>query len=318
MMKIVILDGFTSNPGDLSWEALLPLSELTVYDRTTAEETLDRAQGAEILITNKVRLCEEKMKALPQLKYIGVQATGVNVVDIDAARRHGIAVTNVPAYSTASVAQHVFALLLELARGVGQHAVSVRTGAWARCPDFSFLETPQVELSGKTFGIVGFGDIGQATARIAAAFGMQIIVHTRTPDPARFPEITFASLEELLAESDVISLNCPLTVQTEAMINAERLAMMKPTAFLINTGRGPLIDEAALAKALANGQIAGAGLDVLSQEPPRDGSPLLLAPNCIITPHIAWATHAARKRLVDEVVANLKAFLAGERRNRVD
>lgn len=317
-MNIVILDGYTSNPGDLSWEGFESLGELTVYDRTAPEQTLDRAAGAEILLTNKVELGEDEMSALPHLRYIGVQATGVNVVDLDAAKRHGIAVTNVPAYSTASVSQHIFALILEFARRVGQHADSVKDGAWSRCPDFTFHETPQLELSGKTLGIVGFGDIGQATANIAAAFGMRVIVYTRTPAPDRFPEVTFSSLDDLLSASDVVSLSCPLTPQTESMINAERLAMMKPTAFLVNTGRGQLVDEDALSEALKNAEIAGAGLDVLSEEPPPANNPLLAAPNCIITPHIAWATRAARQRLVNEVVANLKSFLAGERRNRVD
>jgi glycerate dehydrogenase len=317
-MKIVILDGYTSNPGDLSWEGLKALGDLTVYDRTAPEQTLERAAGAEILLTNKVALGEGELATLPQLKYIGVQATGVNVVDLNAARKHGVAVTNVPAYSTASVAQHVFALILELARGVGQHAAAVKDGAWSNCPDFTFQQTPQLELCGKTIGIVGFGDIGQATAQIAAAFGMQVVVHTRTPVPESFPRVTFSSLEKLLADSDIVSLSCPLTPQTEGMINAERLAMMKSTAFLINTGRGQLVDEYALAAALYNEEIAAAGLDVLSQEPPQADNFLLKVPNCIITPHIAWATHAARQRLVNEVVANLKAFLNGEKLNRVD
>ena len=246
-----------------------------------------------------------EMAALPGLAYIGIQATGVNVVDLGAARQHGVAVANVPAYSTASVAQHVFALLLELVRGVGRHNERVRQGAWSSCPDFAFQETPQVELAGKVFGIVGFGDIGQATAKIAEAFGMRVLVHTRTPDPQTFPEIHYVGLDQLLAEADVVSLSCPLTADTEKLINAERLARMKASAYLINTGRGLLVDEAALVYALRNGEIAGAGLDVLSQEPPPADNPLLGAPHCFITPHLAWATRAARQRLIDEIVANL-------------
>ena len=317
-MKIVVLDGYATNPGDLSWDGLAEFGELMVYDRTPAELTAERAAGAEALITNKVFIGANEMAALPGLAYIGIQATGVNVVDLGAARQHGVAVANVPAYSTASVAQHVFALLLELVRGVGRHNERVRQGAWSSCPDFAFQETPQVELAGKVFGIVGFGDIGQATAKIAEAFGMRVLVHTRTPDPQTFPEIQYVGLNQLLAEADVVSLSCPLTADTEKLINAERLARMKASAYLINTGRGLLVDEAALAYALRNGEIAGAGLDVLSQEPPPADNPLLGAPHCFITPHLAWATRAARQRLIDEIVANLRAFLAGKSRNRVD
>lgn len=317
-MKIVILDGYATNPGDLNWDGLRSLGELTVYDRTPPELTVERAAGAEVLISNKVFLGAEEMSALPALRYVGIQATGVNVVDLAAAKQHGVAVTNVPAYSTSSVAQHVFALLLELARGVGCHAKLVREGAWSNCPDFAFQETPQIELSNKTIGIIGYGDIGKATAKIAAAFEMGILVHTRTPDPQGFPAVEFVALDRLLQESDVVSLSCPLTPETESLINAERLALMKQSAFLINTGRGLLVDEHALAAALRSGRIAGAGLDVLSQEPPPADNPLLDAPNCFVTPHLAWATRAARQRLIDELAANLKAFLAGESRNRVD
>ena len=317
-MKIVVLDGYATNPGDLSWDGLAEFGKLTVYDRTPAALTVERASGAEVLMTNKVFLGAAEIAALPDLVYVGIQATGVNVVDLDAARQRGIAVTNVPAYGTASVAQHVFALLLELVRGVGRHNEMVRQGAWSNCPDFAFQDTPQIELADKVFGIVGFGDIGQATAKIAAAFGMRVVVHTRTPDPQTFPDIDYVELDQLLTEADVISLSCPLTPETEKLINAERLGLMKGTAYLINTGRGLLVDEAALADALRNGVIAGAGLDVLSREPPPADNPLLDAPNCFITPHLAWATRAARQRLIDELVANLKAFLAGETRNRVD
>jgi len=317
-VKIVVLDGYATNPGDLSWDGLAEFGKLTIYDRTPAALTVERATGAEILMTNKVFIGAEEIAALPGLLYIGIQATGVNVVDLDAARQRGIAVTNVPAYSTASVAQHVFALLLELVRGVGRHNELVKQGAWTNCPDFAFQDTPQVELTDKVFGIVGFGNIGQATAKIAAAFGMRVVVHTRAPDPQTFPEVNFVSLDQLLNEADVISLSCPLTPETEKLINAERLGRMKETAYLINTGRGLLVDEETLADALHKGVSAGAGLDVLSNEPPPVDNPLLEAPNCFITPHLAWATRAARKRLIDELAANLKAFLAGESRNRVD
>ncbi len=317
-MKIVVLDGYATNPGDLSWDGLKASGQLTVYDRTPRDLTLERAAGAEVLITNKAFLGADEISALPALRYIGIQATGVNVVDLNAARRHGVAVTNVPAYSTASVAQHVFALLLELARGVGRHNELVKQGAWTNCPDFAFQETPQIELSEKVFGIVGFGDIGKETAKIAAAFGMQVLVHTRTPNPKDFPEVRFVTLDQLLAASDVVSLNCPLTPETERLMNTERLAQMKRSAYLINTGRGLLVDEGALASALRDGVIAGAGVDVLSVEPPPADNPLLHAPNCFITPHLAWATRAARRRLIDELVANLESFLAGDSRNRVD
>jgi glycerate dehydrogenase len=317
-MKIVVLDGYATNPGDLSWEGLKEFGELTVYDRTPAELTLERAAGAEILITNKVFLGNTEIARLPQLRYVGIQATGVNVADLEVARKHGVAVTNVPAYSTNSVAQHAFALLMELTRGVGRHAELVQQGAWTNCPDFAFQETPQIELTEKVFGVIGFGDIGKATAKIAEAFGMRVLVHTRTPDPQTFPGTEFVALNQLLVEADVVSLSCPLTAQTEGFINAERLALMKKSSYLINTGRGLLVDEEALASALSRGVIAGAGLDVLSKEPPPADNPLLQAPNCFITPHLAWATRAARQRLIDELVANLRAFLNGESRNRVE
>ena len=316
--EIVVLDGYATNPGDLSWEGLTEFGDLIVYDRTPAELTIDRAAGAEVLITNKVYLGAQELAALPGLRYIGIQATGVNVVDLGVAREHGVVVTNVPAYSTASVAQHVFALLMELVRGVGIHAELVRQGAWTNCPDFAFQKTPQVELTDKTFGIVGFGDIGQATARIASALDMRVLAHTRSPDPGAFLQVEFVELGQLLTEADVVSLSCPLSPTTERLVNAERLAMMKKSAYLINTGRGLLLDEEALAAALREGQIAGAGLDVLAKEPPPADNPLLKAPNCIITPHLAWATHAARQRLVNELVANLAAFMTGQSRNRVN
>jgi glycerate dehydrogenase len=315
-MKIVVLDGHALNPGDLSWDGLAELGELVVYDRTPVESVVERATGADILISNKVVLGAAELAALPGLRYIGVQATGVNIIDLEAAHARGIVVTNVPAYSTPSVAQHVFALILELTRGVGRHAELVRNGAWVKCPDFSFWDTSQVELAGKIIGIIGFGEIGRAVARIATAFDMQVLVHTRTPD-GLLSTVRFVDLEELLAESDIVTLHCPLSPQTERLVNAERLRLMKNSAYLINTGRGPLVDEAALAEALYCGEIAGAGLDVLAKEPPAENNPLLNAPNCFVTPHLAWATHAARQRLMDTVVANVRAYLDGESLNLV-
>ena len=316
-MKIVVLDGYTANPGDLDWSALAALGALTVHERTPAPLTLERAAGAQVVLTNKVMLGAAALAALPELRYVGVLATGYNVVDVAAAGERGIVVTNVPAYSTPSVAQHVFALLLELSRGVGHHATLVREGRWSTAPDFAFWATPQVELAGLTFGIVGFGAIGQAVARIALAFGMRVLVATRHPDPPAWPEVTFVALDELFAKADVVSLHCPLTGETHGMVSAARLAAMKPSAWLINTGRGPLVDEAALAAALNAGQIAGAGLDVLAQEPPPADNPLLTAPNCVITPHLAWATRAARARLLNTAIANVRAFLEGHPQNRV-
>jgi len=316
-VKIVVLDGYATNPGDLSWDGLAECGELVVYDRTPAELTLERAAGATVLISNKAILGAQEIAALPELRYIGLQSTGANVIDLEAARRHGVVVSNVPAYSMSSVAQLAFALLLELARGVGRHAERVRQGAWTNCVDFTFQETPQVELTNKVFGVVGFGDIGRQAARIAAAFGMRVLVHTRTPAPATYPDVSFVELDQLLNESDVVSLHCTLTPETELLMNSERLAMMKASAYLINTSRGLLIDEAALAEALNIGKIAGAGLDVLSQEPPPADNPLLKAPNCYVTPHLAWATLAARQRLITVVVDNLRAFLDGRPQNQV-
>lgn len=316
-MKIVIFDGYAANPGDLDWGSFAAFGQLTVHERTPAELTVERAAGAQAVLTNKVMLGAAEMDALPELRYIGVLATGYNVVDVAAARERGIVVTNVPAYSTPSVAQHVFALLLELTRGTGRHAALVRQGRWSAAPDFCFWEGEQLELDGLTFGIVGFGAIGQAVARIARAFGMRVLVQTRSPDPAAWPEVTFVERDALFAQADVISLHCPLTEETQGTINAATLAAMKPGAYLINTGRGPLVDEAALAAALQAGQIAGAGLDVLTREPPAADNPLLTAPNCVITPHLAWATRAARQRLLDTAAANVRAFLEGREQNRV-
>lgn len=316
-MKITLLDGHTLNPGDLDWSRLQTLGECNIFDRTLPEQTVERARGADGLLTNKVPLGAEQMESLPGLRYIGVLSTGVNVVDLDAARQRNIVVTNVPAYSTSSVAQHVFALLLELTRGVGLHARLVHDGAWVKSPDFTFWQSPQIELAGQTMGLVGFGAIGQAVARIGRAFEMCVLVHTRSPDSQRWPEIEFVPLDEVFSRADVVSLHCPLTSETSRLVDARRLALMKRSAFLINTGRGPLIDEAALARALDDEILAGAGLDVLSQEPPAADNPLLAAHNCLITPHLAWATKAARQRLLDTVIANIEAFLSGTPRNQV-
>ena len=315
-MKIVVLDGFTLNPGDLSWEPLEALGTCTIYDRTPKEDILARAAGAEILLTNKTLLTCPTIKALPSLRYIGVLATGYNIVDHIAAAEAGVVLTNVPAYSTMSVAQVVFAHLLNLTHAMGHHTQAVRDGRWSACPDFSFADAPLIELAGRTLGIVGPGRIGTAVAKMGIAFGMDVIAYSRS-GRAPLPEIRAVSLDELFAMSDVLTLHCPLTPETKHLVNAERLAMMKPTAFLINTSRGPLVDGAALAEALNTGMIAGAGLDVLSAEPPPSNDPLLRARNCHITPHFAWASTAARKRLMDEVVENVRAFIAGTPRNIV-
>lgn len=316
-MKIVILDGYTLNPGDLNWSKLQALGECTVHDRTPAVDTVRRASGHEIVLTNKVVLSREQLKQLPGLKYVGVLATGTNIVDVGFAAERGIVVTNVPNYSTPSVAQLTFALLLELTTGVGKHSDGVRSGKWSRSLDFSYTEQPLLELQELTLGIVGYGRIGQCVAQIARAFGMNILAHTRTrPDDAA-GHVKFVDLEVLFRESDVISLHCPQTPATTRMVNPERLALMKPSAFIINTSRGPLVDETALARALNDGQIAGAVLDVLSSEPPAATNPLLHARNCILTPHIGWATTAARQRLMRIAVRNVQAFLAGAPENVV-
>ncbi|MGB2753552.1 MAG: D-2-hydroxyacid dehydrogenase [Phycisphaerae bacterium] len=316
-MKIVVLDGYTMNPGDLSWEGIEGLGECAVYERTPPERVVERAAGAEVVLTNKVVLDGAVMARLPALKYIGVLATGYNIIDTAAARERGIVVTNVPAYSTRSVAQLVMALVLELAHHVGHHARTVREGRWTASKDFAYWDYPLVELEGLVIGIVGFGQTGRAVADLARAFGMRVLVHTRTPKPPQ-EGVRFVDLESLLRESDVVSLHCPLTPRTEGLVNAKRLALMKPTAFLINTSRGPVVNERDLAAALEAGRIAGAGLDVLSTEPPKADNPLLAAKNCFITPHFAWATRAARERLMKTVVANVCAFLSGKPQNVVN
>lgn len=317
-MKLTVLDGYALNPGDLTWEPFQSLADCTIYDRTADEEIVARAAGADLVLINKAPLSASKLAQLPSLKYIGVLASGYDVVDIAAAARQNIAVTNIPEYGSRSVAQAVFALLLELTNRVDVHAQAVRQGEWSRNPDWCYRKTPLTELAGKTMGIVGYGRIGQRVAEIARAFGMRIVVasaRARTEIP---PQTEWADLERLFSQSDVVSLHCPLTPQTRGMIDAARIALMKPTAFLINTARGALIVEHDLADALNAGRLAGAALDVLSAEPPPSGNPLLTARNCIITPHIAWATREARNRLLETAVANVRQWLRGDPQNVVN
>ncbi|WP_423737574.1 D-2-hydroxyacid dehydrogenase [Chitinophaga caseinilytica] len=314
-MKIVVLDGYALQPGDLSWDALESLGTVTVHDRTAPADVAARALGAEILLTNKSLIPASVIHQLPSLRYIGIMATGYNVVDVAAARAKGIVVSNVPAYSTASVAQLTFSLILELCQGVGLHASSVRNGDWAASPDFSYWKMPLTELSGKTLAIIGFGQIGQAVARIALAFGMRVIVSHKHPERDRMEGVTFLDQATCFREADIVSLHCPLNEANKGFVNAALLATMRPSAMLINTSRGPLINEPELADALNNGVIAGAGLDVLSVEPPSADNPLLTARNCYVTPHIAWATREARSRLMNKVVENVKAFLEGVPQN---
>jgi glycerate dehydrogenase len=317
-MHIVILDGHTLNPGDLSWDAFGSLGELTVHDRTPPEQVVPRAAGSELILTNKTRLTADALAQLPALRYIGVLATGYDVVDVDAAARRGIPVTNVPEYGTHSVAEMVFAHVFNLCRHVAEHAAGVREGRWSRSPDFCYWDRPLRELAGGTMGLVGLGRIGRAVARIAGGLGMRVLAHDPHPCPDAPDAVVLTDLDTLLRESDVVSLHCPLTDATRHLIDADRLALMQPHAFLVNTSRGPLVDEAALVEALEMGAIAGAGLDVLTQEPPDAENPLFGAPNCYITPHIAWATPQARGRLMQTAFENARAFLRGERRNVVN
>ena len=322
MNNIVVLDGYTLNPGDLTWEGLESLGKCVVYDRTAAEEVVPCAKDSQIILTNKTVLSSDAINQLPKLKYIGVLATGYNVVDTETARARNIPVTNVPAYGTQSVAQMVFAHLLNLAQHIAHHAETVRAGRWASNPDFCYWDTPLIELAGLTMGIIGYGRIGRAVANLALTFGMKVIAYdinipskiTRD-SPA---EVQFVQMDDIFRDSDVISLHCPLTPQTRNIINKECLEKMKKTAFLINTSRGPLVDEQALARALENEWIAGAGLDVLSEEPPDDNNPLIKAKNCFITPHIAWVAQAARKRLLKIAVDNVASFLEGKPKNVVN
>lgn len=314
MKKIVILDGYVANSGDLSWDALKELGELTVYDRTAPDEVVARAKDAEAIYTNKVLITDELMGELPDLKFIGVLATGYNNVDIEAAKRRGITVCNVPAYSTDSVAQLVFAHLLHIINTIGDYAASVNRGEWAGNRDFSYRLSAFNELAGMTMGIIGMGNIGRRVAAIAQAFGMKVITNSGRELPEGVERVGH---DELFKRSDVISLNSALTPATKGIINREALAMMKPTAVLINTSRGPLVDEEALADALREGRLAGAGIDVLCEEPPRSGSPLIGCPRCYVTPHIAWQSSQARQRLVDISIENLRKFSIGEPQNVV-
>jgi glycerate dehydrogenase len=317
-MKIVVLDGYTLNPGDLSWEELEALGSCSVYERTEAELTVERVKDAEIVLTNKTVVSAEVIEQLEQLRYIGVLATGYNVVDVEAARKRGVPVTNVPAYGTESVAQMVFAHLLNLTQHVGHHSETVKEGRWSECPDFCYWDRPLIELEGLTMGIIGLGRIGKAVARLAGVFGMKVIGYD-VVRPSELPEgCRMVGLEDVFRQGDVVSLHCPLTRETERLVNKERLSLMKPTAFLINTSRGPLVDETALAEALDDGEIAGAGLDVVASEPPAGDNPLLKAKNCYITPHIAWATRSARERLLRVTVDNVAAFLNGRAQNVVN
>lgn len=320
-MDIVVLDGYTLNPGDLSWKDLKSLGTLTVYDKTAADSIFERAKEAEIVLTNKTVLTREIIETLPKLRYIGVLATGFNTVDIEAARERGIPVCNIPAYSTDSVAQLVFAFILEMAMQTATHDADVKAGGWCRCEHFCYRVAPITELKGKTLGIIGFGNIGRKTAEIGAAFGMEIVYTNRSPKMSDSPLLKNARqlpLENLLACADFVSLNVPQTEATARMVNRDFLAGMKPGARLINTGRGGLIDETAVAEALRDGRLSGYAADVLSSEPPTSDNPLLSAPNTLITPHIAWQSTEARQRLMDIAVANVKAFLSGQPQNRVN
>jgi glycerate dehydrogenase len=316
-MKITILDGFTSNPGDLTWEALEEVGEVTVYDRTCAEDVVARAKDADIVLTNKVCLRAQEIDQLPRLKYIGVLATGYNVVDVETACTRGITVTNVPAYSSESVAQMVFAHLLTITNRTEHYTILNRNGKWSASDDFSYWDTELKELAGKTFGIVGLGNIGRRVATIAQAFGMRVVACTSKRAEDLPKGIGKRTVDELLKESDVVSLHCPLTSDTHHMINRQTLRMMKPTAILINTGRGPLVNDQDVADALNAGRLSAYCTDVLSEEPPRADHPLLACKNAFITPHIAWATKEARARLIDAAIGNVKAFVAGRPVNEI-
>jgi len=317
-MKIVILDGYTENPGDLSWEGLEALGELTVYDRTPPAEIVPRIGDAEIVLTNKTPITEEILAQCPAVRYIGVLATGYNVVDVNAAKARGIPVCNIPTYGTAAVAQFAFAQLLEICHHVAAHSETVKAGDWSRCPDFCYWNYPLIELAGKTMGIIGFGRIGRSVAKIAAAFGMRVLAYDRYQNEEGAALAEYVELDALLAESDVVSLHCPLFPETEGMINETSIGKMKDGVILLNTSRGGLIVEADLAKALQSGKVYAAACDVVSTEPIRPDNPLLPLENCLITPHIAWAPKESRKRLMDIAVENVRAFLAGTPVNAVN
>lgn len=317
-MKIVNLEGYTTNPGDLSWEQFEKYGELTVYDRTKPEEIVERAKDADILFINKCIITKELLEQMPNLKYVGLESTGYNVIDGKAARERGITISNIPAYSTTAVAQLVFAFILQMTNKVTLHSDAVYNGEWTNCPDFCFWKAPLAELDGKTIGIIGFGSIGQRVSAIAQAFGMKVLVYTPHPKPEVYPRVTFTDFKTLLENSDVVTCHCPLTPDTENLINADALAKMKQSAILINTSRGPVVDEAALADALNNDRLQGAGVDVLRTEPPKADNPLLHAKNCYITPHIAWAGYETRARLQRILEENLVAFLEGHPQNVVN
>lgn len=316
-MKIIVLDAYAMNPGDLSWKALQELGETVFYDRSAKTDTQSHIVDADIVLTNKVSLTQQLINEAPRLKYIGVMATGYNIVDVSAAREKNIIVTNVPAYSTTSVAQLTFAMILELRSHISLYAKSVQDGDWARSKDFSYQLQPLTELKDKTLGIIGFGQIGQAVARIALAFGMKVIASHKHPERDQMEGVLFVNQENCFQQSDIVSLHCPLTAQNKKFVNQALLGTMKSSAILINTSRGGLVDEQDLADALNRGRIAGAGLDVLSTEPPSPDNPLLHSKNCLITPHIGWATFEARSRLMEVVVNNVRAFMNGHPENVV-
>lgn len=311
-MKICILDGYSLNPGDLDWSPVERLGDVTLFDRTPADKIVERAADADIVLTNKVPFSADTLRQLPRLRFICVLATGYNIIDTEAAARQGVVVANIPAYSTMSVAQMAFAHILNITNHVASYAREVADGKWTNCPDFCFWDSALTELAGKTMGIVGLGNTGMATARIAVAMGMKVVAMTSKSADTLPEGITPAPLDDVLASADVVSLHCPLTPSTRHIINAASIAKMKPSAILINTGRGPLVDEQAVADALNGGRLAAFGADVLSQEPPRGDNPLLSARNCFLTPHIAWATLEARTRLMSTATENVRQFIAGD------
>jgi glycerate dehydrogenase len=316
--RIVVLDGYTLNPGDNSWDTILPLGTVEIHDRCTPEQVVERARDAEILITNKVTISADALQQLPKLKFIAVTATGYNIVDVVAARKRGISISNVPVYGTSTVAQFTWALILELCHHVGLHAQSVAAGEWTGCPDFCYWKTPQIELADRELGLVGYGRIARRVGAIGQAFGMRVSACGRPGAPApETADVRWISMEQLFAECDVVSLHCPLTAETERLVSRELLARMRRKAFLVNTSRGGLVDERALADALRAGQIGGAAVDVVSIEPIRPDNPLLTAPNCLITPHMAWTSLAARQRILKTTAENIAAFLAGKPQNTV-
>ncbi len=317
-MKIVNLDGYTTNPGDLSWEGIAQFGELTTYDRTPPEKVVERAKDAEILLINKTVINADMLMQMPKLRYVGLQSTGYNVIDGKAARELGITISNIPAYSTNAVAQLVFAFILQITNKVTLHSDAVHNNEWTNCPDFCFWKAPLTELAGKTIGIIGFGSIGLRVSEIAKAFGMSVMAYTPHPKPEKFTDIKFVSLDELLNNSDIITCHCPLTPETTGLINTENISKMKDGAILINTSRGPVIDDKAVAEALNSGKLTAAGIDVLTTEPPKADNPLLKAKNCFITPHIAWAGYETRARLISILEDNLRAFLEGHPQNVVN